>query len=375
MINLRRTQEMLRQMNQERREYFEGARDENARLNLRMLKKTSIFLIPFILFLFCLTSWLFAGWEISLSYILLLPVLLCFAVYSVLYSKRPEINVYVANISCVLFVIVIEFMVILIDVYQVRSRAYFMPFILVMVPSIFVLRSRILIPLMTGMEIIYVIAVLIYKIPIVAAGDIFSSVVGVFFGGLMASTVVQLRIKDNNAKREYLRLSMVDSVTGLLNKYAFEKSVREAVQTRETDVMSALLVMDLDNLKRLNDEFGTMVGDMFLEDVADFLTHLFRGWDIIGRVGGDEFMVYIRNMKDEDRLSQKCFRLQQEVKSLSNEHGNINLTMSIGAAVVKDKKVIFDEMYEIADNSLYTAKTRGRGKYVIKHMDVEEDEN
>ena len=375
MTNLRRTQEMIRELNQERKEYFQGAKDENARLNLRMLKKISIFLIPFILFLFCFISWLFAGWEISPSYILLIPTLLCFAVYSVLYSRRPEISVNIANSSCVFFVLILEFLIILIDVYHVNSRAYFMPFVLVMVPSIFVLRLRTLIPLMIGMEIIYVVAVLIYKNPDVAQGDIFSSVVGLILGGLMASTVVQLRIRDNNAKREYLRLSMVDSVTGLLNKYSFEKSVREAVKTREPDTMSALLVMDFDNLKRLNDEFGTMVGDMFLEDAADCLIHLFRGWDIIGRVGGDEFMIYIRNMENEEWLSQKCFRLQQEVKTLSNEHGNINMTISIGAAVVKDKKVNFDEIYEIADNSLYTAKTRGRGKYVIEHIHAEEDEN
>lgn len=373
--NLRHSREMLRQFNQERRQYFEDARDENARLNLRMLKKISIFLIPFLIFAFFVTPWIITGWEISPPYFLIIPVVLGFAIYSVLYAKRPEINVNVANASCVIFVVVIELLVVVIDVYLGRnSPANFMPLIFIMVPGVFVFRFRVLVPLLALSEVAYVIALLYLKAPAMAESDIFSSIVGLIFGYLMALTIVQLRIKDNNAKREYLRRSMVDPVTGILNKFSFENSVREALKARDLNTISALLVLDIDNLKRMNDELGLLVGDMFLEDVADYLTHIFRGSDIIGRVGGDEFMIYIRNMEDEEWLSKKCFRLQQEVKALSNEHGNVNMTVSIGAAIVREEKVSFDEMYCIADNSLYKAKTRGRGKYVMHHVHTEEVE-
>lgn len=371
---LRRSQEMVRKFNQDRKQYFQDAKDENARLNLRLLKKISIFLILFLLIGFFVTPLIITGWKVSLLYIGFIPVVLAFSIYSVLYAKRPNINVKVANASCVIFVIVIELLVMVNDVYlQKSSPANFMPLIFIIVPGIFVLPFRILIPLLALSEIVYVIALSCYKSTVVAESDILTSMVGLIFGYLMTLTIVQLRIKDNNAKREYMRRSMVDPVTGILNKFSFENSVREALKAREPDTISALLVLDIDNLKRMNDELGIMVGDMFLEDVAEYITHILRGSDIIGRVGGDEFMIYIRSMEDEEWLSKKCFRMQQEVKMLSNEHGNVNMTISIGAAIISKGKVNFDEMYRIADNSLYMAKTRGRGKYVMHHVHPEED--
>lgn len=373
--NLRHSREMIRQFNQERRQYFVDARDENARSNLRILKKVSIFSILLVVFAYFVTPHIISGWQVSPPYFWFIPAVLFFTIYSVLYAKRPEINPNVANASCVVFIIVIELLVVLIDVFLgSRSQASFMPMIFIMVPGVFIFPFRVLVPLLAGSEMVYVFALLKYKTIELAEVDIFTSLVGLMFGYLMAFTIVQLRIKDNNAKREYQRRSMVDPVTGILNKFSFENSVREALKAREINTLSALVVLDIDNLKRMNDELGTMVGDMFLEDVAEYLTHIFRGSDIIGRVGGDEFMVYIRSMNNEEWLSQKCFRLQQEVKALSNEHGNINMTISIGAAIVKEQKVSFDQMYGVADNSLYKAKTRGRGKFAVSHIQIGEDE-
>lgn len=373
--NLRHSREMIRQFNQERRQYFVDARDENARSNLRILKKVSIFSILLVVFAYFVTPHIISGWQVSPPYFWFIPAVLFFTIYSVLYAKRPEINPNVANASCVVFIIVIELLVVLIDVFLgSRSQASFMPMIFIMVPGVFIFPFRVLVPLLAGSEMVYVFALLKYKTIELAEVDIFTSLVGLMFGYLMAFTIVQLRIKDNNAKREYQRRSMVDPVTGILNKFSFENSVREALKAREINTLSALVVLDIDNLKRMNDELGTMVGDMFLEDVAEYLTHIFRGSDIIGRVGGDEFMVYIRSMNNEEWLSQKCFRLQQEVKALSNEHGNINMTISIGTAIVKEQKVSFDQMYGVADNSLYKAKTRGRGKFAVSHVQIGEDE-
>lgn len=367
--NLRHSKEMIRQFNEERRQYFLDAKDENARSNLRILKKVSVFSIVFLIVVSLLAPHIITGWQISPPYFWFLPAVLFFSGYSILYARRPEINSNVANISCVAFIIVLELLVLLIDVFLgSSSQSSFMPMIFIMVSGVFIFPFRVLVPLLAGTEMVYVFALVTYKSSELAQVDIFTSLVGLMFGYLMALTVVQLRIKDNNAKREYQKRSMVDPVTGILNKFSFENSVREALKAREVNTISALLVLDIDNLKRMNDELGTLVGDMFLGDVADYLTHIFRGSDIIGRVGGDEFMVYIRSMDDEEWLSKKCIRLQQEVKALSNEHGNINMTISIGAAIVKERAVGFDQMYCIADNSLYKAKTRGRGKFCVSNI-------
>ena len=261
-INVRKAEEMFRQFNQERRQYFEDAKEENAGLNLRLLKKINMFLIPFLFFSLLITPLIVPGWHISVPYFLFVPVICGFSLFSVLYAKKPDISVYVVSTACVIFVVVIAFLVMIIDVYMARDMpANFMPLIFIMVPAIFVFRFRVLVPLLAGVEIVYVMALLHFKTPRMAESDIFSSLIGLFFGYLLALTIVQLRIKDNNAKREYMRRSMVDPVTGILNKFSFENSVREVLKAREQHSQSALLILDVDNLKRMNDGLGAKTVD------------------------------------------------------------------------------------------------------------------
>lgn len=368
--------ELFNRYNRERRQFFADARDESARQNLRMLKKISIFLFPFLLFTFCITPFIVSGWRISLPYILLAGTVAVFAVFSSLYSRKPMINAWIANAVCVLFVILIFILLFWIDIFlSADLPASFVSLVLVMTPGLFILRFRVIVPLMAVEEIIYVILVMEFKEPRIAQTDVFSSFIGLAFGYLMALTIVQLRIQDNNAKREYQRRSMVDPVTGILNKFSIEQSVRDTLQARDPSTNCALLRIDIDNMKRMNDELGMLVGDMFLENVAEFLISIFRGTDIIGRIGGDEFMVFVREMKGEDWLAGKCSRIQHEVKALSNENGNVNMSCSIGVAVSGEKAVSFEQMYTLADDSLYKAKTRGRGKYVMHHVHTEKEVN
>lgn len=366
--------ELFNRYNRERRQFFLDARDESARQNLRMLKKISIFLLPFLLLAFCIAPVIIEGWAISLPYFLLAGVIVVFALFSVAYSNRPEINAWIANMSCVAFIIIIFAMLFWIDIFLDADRpASFVPLVLVMVQGIFILRFRVVVPLMAAVEALYIFLVLQFKNIRIGENDIFTSIIGLAFGYLLSLTIVQLRIQDNNAKREYQRRSMVDPVTGILNKFSIENSVRDTLAARDPAANCALLRIDIDNMKRMNDELGTLVGDMFLENVAEFLTSIFRGSDTIGRIGGDEFMVFVRDMKGEDWLAGKCSRIQHEVKALSNENGNINMTCSIGAAVSGEQEVSFEQMYTLADDCLYKAKTRGRGKYVMHHVHTEKE--
>lgn len=363
---IRRYIGILKRYNQERRQYFSEVGEENAKKNLRTLRKISTVLFPTLIVLYVITPFIIDSWTITLPYILFLPVVALYAFVSALYAKREKINDFFANFLCVLFYLTLVGFILCFDVfYDPTVPASFMPLLLIILPIVFTLRFRIIIPLMMVTELVYAIVVYQVKSPKIGDNDVFTSIIGLILGYLVAFIIVQLRIQDNNAKHEYQRRSLVDPVTGILNKFSFENSVREALKAREGSSLYALLVLDIDNLKRMNDELGTMIGDVFLEDIADYVTHTFRGSDIIGRVGGDEFMVYLRDFKDEDWLMNRLSRIQTEVKALSNEHGNINMTVSIGAVIAGKELLTFDTMYRLADDALYKAKTRGRGKYVV----------
>lgn len=366
--------ELFNRYNRERRQFFLDSQEESGRQNIRMLKKITIFLMPFILFAFIFTPFLIRGWTISLPYCILFGFVVLTAVVSILYARQPKINSNAANAICTLYIVGMFVIMSWIDIFRVKDvPASFVPLLLIVTPTVFILRFRVIIPLMAIVDIIYSIITLWYKVPRIAQSDVFTSIIGLVLGYMMLLTIVQLRIRDNNAKREYQRRCMVDPVTGILNKFSFENSLRDTLNARDETHECALLLIDIDNMKRMNDELGKLVGDMFLENVAEFLTSIFRGSDIIGRVGGDEFMVYVRNLKSEDWLAGKCSRIQHEIKAISNENGNINMTCSIGAAVAGKVPVSFEQMYTQADDSLYKAKTRGRGKYVLHYVHKERE--
>lgn len=366
--------ELLNRYNRERRQFFLDSREESGRQNLRMMRKISIFLVPFILLAFVFTPFLIQDWSISLPYYILFGFVVLTAVVSILYARQPKINSNAANAICTLFIVGMFVLMSWIDIFPAKDvPASFVPLLLIVTPTVFILRFRVIIPLMAVVDIIYSIITLWYKVPRIAQSDVFTSIIGLVLGYMMLLTIVQLRIRDNNAKREYQRRCMVDPVTGILNKFSFENSLRDTLNARDETHECALLLIDIDNMKRMNDELGKLVGDMFLENVAEFLTSIFRGSDIIGRVGGDEFMVYVRNLKSEDWLAGKCSRIQHEIKAISNENGNINMTCSIGAAVAGKVPVSFEQMYTQADDSLYKAKTRGRGKYVLHYVHKERE--
>ena len=303
--------ELFNRYNRERRQFFLDCREESGRQNLRMLKKITILLVPFILFAFFFTPFLVRGWTISLPYYVLFGFVVLTAGISVFYASRPKIHYYVANTICTLFILGMFIITAWIDIFPYRNvPASFVPLLLIVTPTVFILRFRLIIPLMAIVDLVYSIVTLWYKVPRIAQSDVFTAFIGLVLGYMMTLTIVQLR---------------------------------------------------------------KLVGDMFLENVAEFLTSIFRGSDIIGRVGGDEFMVYVRNLKSEDWLAGKCSRIQHEIKAISNENGNINMTCSIGAAVAGKVPVSFEQMYTQADDSLYKAKTRGRGKYVLHYVHKERE--
>ena len=91
-----------------------------------------------------------------------------------------------------------------------------------------------------------------------------------------------------------------DSLTKLLNKASAQQLVTEYLSARDADSSSAMLILDLDNFKLINDNFGHLYGDAILSLVGTALKKLFRSQDYIGRIGGDEFMIFMRNIPSED---------------------------------------------------------------------------
>ncbi len=159
--------------------------------------------------------------------------------------------------------------------------------------------------------------------------------------------------------------AMFDNLTGFLNKARGTERVSKLC-IRKT---GALMIMDLDNFKLVNDLFGHDMGDRMLTAFADIIKRNTRETDTISRIGGDEFMAFYEDMVDESAVASLTNRLNTQIvaqagKLMGEDHG-IPLGISIGCAFVPEQGRNFEALFSMADSALYTAKQNGKHGYNI----------
>lgn len=155
-----------------------------------------------------------------------------------------------------------------------------------------------------------------------------------------------------------------DGLTRVLNAATMRSRVQERLMQLGDDDVAAVLVVDVDEFKDVNDQHGHLLGDQVLAGVAALLRERVRVGDAVGRIGGDEFMVYLHQMQDADELSRLCETLCREISR--REYGNegFSVTVSIGGAMIRGSQR-FEDAYERADEALYEAKRAGRNRCCV----------
>jgi diguanylate cyclase (GGDEF)-like protein len=157
-----------------------------------------------------------------------------------------------------------------------------------------------------------------------------------------------------------------DSKTGLLNAAAWQElSQRELLRAQRDGSPCAVLLMDLDHFKRVNDTVGHLAGDAALRAIADALKRELRGYDAVARFGGEEFVVLLDDLGiDEARqvAERTLSRIRTLVITTADSEEKLSLTASIGMAAYPVHGSTLTELLEQADNALYVAKRSGRDR-------------
>ena len=152
-----------------------------------------------------------------------------------------------------------------------------------------------------------------------------------------------------------------DALTKLFNKQTAQKQAEEYLSSHPHGAACALLIIDLDNFKHINDSFGHMFGDAVLTQAAKEIKKLFRAQDIVGRIGGDEFMVLMRDISDGELVEARCSRLISSFQGIyRNQLGDIPISCSIGVALSPQHGTAYHELFQRADQALYQAKDKGK---------------
>ena len=155
-----------------------------------------------------------------------------------------------------------------------------------------------------------------------------------------------------------------DSLTKLLNKDAARKQAEEYFSRVSGNVNGALLILDLDDFKQVNDQKGHLFGDAVLVKIAQEIRKLFRGQDIVARIGGDEFLVVMRGVTDRNLLEQRCLQLLRNLRDSFRDY-KLRLSCSVGIALAPQHGRSYYELFQHADQALYRTKASGKNGYAI----------
>lgn len=159
-----------------------------------------------------------------------------------------------------------------------------------------------------------------------------------------------------------LHLAETDQLTGLYNKVTTERKIQEFIE-ENPDLQSMLFVLDIDNFKKINDTMGHAFGDEVLREIGLGLKQQFRASDIIGRAGGDEFIILLKNLKEEEYIIREAQKLESFFRGLQvGTYTKYSVTASIGCAIFSRDGDSFEKLYKQADEALYKAKQRGKNQ-------------
>lgn len=181
-----------------------------------------------------------------------------------------------------------------------------------------------------------------------------------------------VNIHERKAETSLLReQARSDALTGLDNRSRVEERVRAALRG-EPGTPAALLFMDIDNFKAVNDQHGHLAGDAVLRRVASVIRDRVRDSDVVGRVGGDEFVIFLRNVSSGGDVARKASELcsltgvaLEADRPTEESAGTLDVSCSVGIAMCPMDGNAYSQLLAKADQALYTAKEQGKGRYAF----------
>lgn len=170
-------------------------------------------------------------------------------------------------------------------------------------------------------------------------------------------------------------LTHCDQLTGLILKEDITNYGKKLIN--DLKIRTALAIVDIDDFKNINDQFGHSMGDNVLKKCAAIFANQVADTGRVGRIGGDEFFVVFDNFEDKEKLKNVLRGIKNNVvQAYSDEENGFHVSTSIGVAIYPDNADNFNTLFDLADHMLYRAKHKGKNRYIMyereKHGTVEE---
>lgn len=347
------------------RAYFHEEREQIAQQNLRLLDHLSLITAGLLIFFFLITPIVLPNWTITPYHIFFLPASLIFWLISIVLQKK-KIGYFLILFICLLFQSVLFTFVLFIDLLAApNTPASFMPGLCIALPVLFIMPFHYSYGVTLTFEILYIWVANHFKDPFLAQYDILNSIVGIAFSLAVAEVIMRLRLRDYASRMKYKQLSTLDTLSGILNKMAWIESVKQYLWLQRSDNTCSMAILDVDNFKHINDQLGHFIGDQILQHIGTVLSETFRATDLVGRFGGDEFVVLLKGTTKPEVLEKKFQYIEEKLSHISVSEMTIKVTCSIGVATATGEDIDYDTVFRAADAALYQAKSQGKNTIII----------
>lgn len=361
--NLRRIREYRANI----RRYFADAQAEICHLNLGVLQVSSCVGTFLLLFFFLITPYIVPGWKITLEYWLLLPTLVGFSVFSTVYRRREKQSYRVVQTACTLMYALLLTLFVALSVFPYPDDPEsFISLCYMFMPVLFILRPYIVTIVILITQVVFTLLVYRFKSDVSIAHDVFSTTAAMLFSHVVMLITYSLRLRDYTARMDYLRISMTDSLTTMLNRGAYEEACRTYFQSRQSNALCAMILIDIDDFKRVNDTYGHQCGDELIRVAADCIRRTFRHGDPLGRVGGDEFCVLMRDLSEKTDMAAITARLNHALGEARLSTAALHISCSLGVVTTREMRVGYEDMFRVADEALYVSKKAGKSCCTIR---------
>ena len=242
------------------------------------------------------------------------------------------------------------------------SRAVFFPVAIVLLSTLYMDYFWVVAIYKVILAVIFLIYDFYMKDFYVFRSDLTIAILAVIASMFCYSVMISISLSRHEDNEQLVKKSQTDLLTGLLNKISFEEKCKSYLESRVLGAKCTMFIFDMDDFKDVNDNFGHQTGDKVLKLFSEILRGYFHPDDIIGRVGGDEFMVLVLGDMPDGFAERRCRSVIHELKT-TDVDGDKGITCSIGIAE-DTQGHSFDELYNKADEALYKAKEGGKARFV-----------
>jgi len=168
---------------------------------------------------------------------------------------------------------------------------------------------------------------------------------------------------NNGHQKRLLEFARIDALTGIKNKETLQSEISTYLKNNSSQQLGALFMIDVDNFKTVNDLNGHVIGDEVLKNFGSILKESFKANDIVGRAGGDEFIVFVKDIQEHENAINKAQEICQKIRNIEIENFKGTISCSIGIAFYPEHGTTFKNLYNLADQALYQTKNHGRNGY------------